>query len=115
MKKTLVVSGVVAVLMVVGACRVHAQATTSEQAHRWVDDGALLLDVRTPEEFAAGHVEGAVNIPVQNLAERMAEVGPQDRPVVVYCRSGARSARATAMLKEAGYQQLLDLGPMSAW
>ncbi len=115
MRNTRVVWGAIAVLVVATGCRVHAPATTSEAAHRWVDEGALLLDVRTPEEFAAGHVEGAVNIPVQTLAERISEVGPRERPVVVYCRSGGRSAKATALLREAGYQQVLDLGPMSAW
>lgn len=82
------------------------------EARTMVANGALLLDVRTPAEFSDGHVDGATNIPVQELASRMAEVGPKTRPVVVYCRSGARSATATGMLKSAGYQ-VLDVGGMS--
>lgn len=87
-----------------------------EEAHRWVQqDHALLLDVRTTEEFAQGHVDGAVNIPVQNLQTRLEEVGAKDKPVVVYCASGVRSARARRMLMEAGYQKVLDLGGMDNW
>lgn len=92
-----------------GACAGRASA---DDAHRWVEQGATLLDVRTPEEFAAGHLDGAVNIPVQELDRRLSEVPPGK--VVVYCRSGARSARAAVMLRSAGHE-VLDLGPKSAW
>ena len=80
-----------------------------------VAKGALLLDVRTPQEFATGHIQGAINIPVQDLDRRMAEVGAKDRPVVVYCRSGQRSARAARMLKAAGHQTVHDLGSIGRW
>jgi len=79
-----------------------------------VEEGALLLDVRTPAEFAAGHLDGALNIPVQALKARLAEV-PKDRAVVVYCKSGARSAHAARLLLDAGHPRLYDLGPMSAY
>ncbi|MFZ5440125.1 MAG: rhodanese-like domain-containing protein [Myxococcota bacterium] len=79
-----------------------------------VEQGALLLDVRTPAEFVSGHVPSALNIPVQELPQRIREVGPTTRPVVVYCRSGGRSAAATQILKQAGYQ-VKDIGPMTAW
>jgi rhodanese-related sulfurtransferase len=79
-----------------------------------VSDGALLLDVRTQAEFREGHVPHALNIPVQELPHRLSEVGPTKRPVVVYCRSGGRSAQAAALLKQAGYE-VRDIGPMSAW
>lgn len=88
---------------------------TSAEAHKWVDGGALLLDVRTREEFAERHLPGAVNIPVQELDKRMAEVGAKDKPVVIYCRSGRRSAQAATMLQKAGYQKLLDLGGIDNW
>jgi len=79
-----------------------------------VEEGALLLDVRTAAEFAAGHLDGALNIPVQALKARLAEV-PKDRAVVVYCKSGARSAHAARLLLDAGHPRLYDLGPMSAY
>lgn len=79
-----------------------------------VSDGALLLDVRTPSEFSEQHVPHALNVPVQELPHRIHELGPTTRPIVVYCRSGGRSAQASAMLRQAGYQ-VKDLGPMTAW
>lgn len=100
------------------AANTKAQQTTrslSAQARQAVADGALLLDVRTPDEFAQGHVSGAVNIPVDQLRARLDEVGAKERTIVLYCRSGRRSATAATMLKTAGYQSLLDIGPMDAW
>lgn len=79
-----------------------------------VADGALLLDVRTHTEFQEGHVPHALNVPVQDLPARLSELGPTTRPIVVYCRSGGRSAHASSLLRRAGYQ-VKDLGPMTAW
>lgn len=78
-----------------------------------VENGAILLDVRTPSEFADGHVDGAVNVPVQELEARIGELDAS-RSVVVYCRSGNRSATAAGVLRERGFE-VTDLGPMSAW
>ena len=78
--------------------------------------GALLLDVRTPEEFSSGYVDGAVNVPVQVLSEQLSTLpAKKDQDVVVYCRSGARSARAAGILKNAGFTKVHDLGGMSNW
>lgn len=85
----------------------------SAQAHELVSGGALLLDVRSPGEFAGGHLQGAKNIAVGELGRRIAEV-PKDKPVVVYCASGMRSASAARMLKRAGIEAH-DLGAMSRW
>lgn len=74
----------------------------------------LLIDVRTPEEFSSGHIAGAVNIPVDALANRLSEV-PTDQPVVVYCRSGNRSAQASDILANAGYSSIYDLGGINTW
>lgn len=78
-----------------------------------VAQGGSLVDVRTPEEFQAGHVSGAKNIPVDEVSARLAEI-PKDKPVVVYCLSGARSAAAARMLKSSGYD-VIDVGPMRNW
>jgi rhodanese-related sulfurtransferase len=74
----------------------------------------LLLDVRTPQEFAGGHLANAVNIPVEELEARLSEI-PMGQPVVVYCRSGNRSADAASILNRAGYTQVLDLGGIIDW
>lgn len=74
----------------------------------------LLIDVRTPEEFASGHIEGAINIPVESLSQRLNEV-PKDSALVVYCRTGNRSATAAQILVTAGYGPVYDLGGIQAW
>lgn len=83
-----------------------------------LDDGAkapYVLDVRTAEEYASGHVPGAANIPHDQLASRLAEV-PKDRDVVLYCRSGRRVQLAGEVLTGNGYQHLEHLqGDMPAW
>lgn len=85
------------------------------EARRLVDAGAHLVDVRTPQEFATGHIPGAINIPVQDLERRMAELEGKDRPIVVYCRSGNRSSSAARLLESAGYAEVRDLGAMTRW
>ena len=96
-----------------------ASATSAPQridgpaARQKVAAGATLLDVRTPGEYAERHVDGALNVPVQELEQRLGDV-PRDRPVVVYCLSGGRSAAASRMLAAAGWEAY-DLGPMCAW
>ena len=64
-----------------------------------VEDGALLLDVRTPSEFNNGHAKGAVNIPLQELNNHIAEIKAKGKPVVAYCRSGNRSGMAAQLLQ----------------
>jgi len=91
-----------------------AQAVAPKRDHRAVvAGGAALIDVRTPEEYAAKHVEGAKNIPVDDIDTRLAEI-PKDKPVVVYCHSGARSAVAAKVLRGAGYD-VVDIGGMKNW
>ncbi|TVR23290.1 MAG: rhodanese-like domain-containing protein [Anaerolineaceae bacterium] len=74
----------------------------------------LLLDVRTPQEFAEGHISGAVNIAVQDLSRRLNEL-PQDQPIVLYCRSGNRSQDAMRILHRAGYTAVYDMGGIIDW
>ena len=84
-------------------------------ARKLVAAGARLLDVRSPEEYARGHLPGALNIPVQELDRRVAEAGPTDGELVVYCRSGHRSSRAAEILRQHGFSKVHNLGPMTAW
>jgi rhodanese-related sulfurtransferase len=83
----------------------------------WADRSLVVLDVRTPEEFAAGHVPGAVNIPHTELAARIAELGDaRDRDVVVYCRTGKRSEQALGVLGQSGFKRLFHLqGDYTRW
>jgi rhodanese-related sulfurtransferase len=84
------------------------------EAKRLVSEGAVLVDVRSPSEFSAGHLQGAKNIPVGDLQRRASELS-KDRDVIVYCASGMRSASALRTLKSLGFQRVHDLGSMSRW
>lgn len=86
-----------------------------EKARALVEGGARLVDVRTPGEHGAGHIEGSLNVPVQELASRIAELGDKGKPIVVYCASGVRSASAVGVLKRAGFAEVHDLGAMARW
>ncbi|MDQ0010661.1 rhodanese-related sulfurtransferase [Luteibacter jiangsuensis] len=77
----------------------------------------LLLDVRTPAEYREGHLAGALNVPVDEVAARHGVLGiPHDRELVVYCKTGKRAARARETLQSLGYThvELLD-GSANAW
>ncbi|MBX3062194.1 MAG: rhodanese-like domain-containing protein [Anaerolineae bacterium] len=93
-----------------------AKLTPQEYQRTFVSTATqhLLLDVRTPEEFASEHITGAVNISLQSLTLRLSEV-PRDIPVVIYCHSGNRSAQAASILRNAGYTNIYDLGGINAW
>lgn len=90
---------------------------TGEAAHRLVtEQGALLVDVRTPEEFGSGHVDGALNVPVGELEAKLATFpAKKNQNVLVYCRSGRRSAKAAMILTKAGFTKVYGLGGMSNW
>lgn len=77
----------------------------------------LILDVRTPEEYSAGHISGAINIPHNNLTDRIDELSEyKDEKIVVHCQSGRRAGLAEGVLREAGYNKILHLeGDMAAW
>lgn len=81
------------------------------------DKTALLLDVRTREEFIDVRIPGAVLLPFDAIdaASAARVVGPKDRPVVVYCRTGRRSAVAASTLASLGYRNVYDLGGIGAW
>jgi rhodanese-related sulfurtransferase len=76
--------------------------------------GATIVDVREPDEFAEGHVPGAISVPLSVLDERLSEIEASD-VVYVICRSGNRSLRAAAMLIKAGYQAVSVAGGTNAW
>lgn len=79
--------------------------------------GALIIDVRTPEEFAEGHIKGAqlINFYDQDFEQKVAAL-PKDKPVYVYCRSGNRSSQSIPSFQKAGFKQIYELaGGMNAW
>lgn len=78
-------------------------------------EGAVLLDVRTPQEFRAGHIPGSRNIPLQRLDEVEWEAESMDTALYVYCQSGARSRQASAMLQRMGYTNVHNIGGIAAY
>ncbi len=84
-------------------------------AARERDAGAFILDVREPDEWAAGHIPGATSIPLGQLAGRTAEV-PTDRDILVVCKTGYRSAQGRDILRAAGLTRVASMtGGMNAW
>ena len=90
-------------------------AVSASEAHSTTLHGpAVLLDVREPEEWRAGHAPQAEHIPLGQLESRLAEL-PRDRQIICLCRSGRRSAIATQQLLAHGYQTVDLIGGMTAW
>ena len=77
---------------------------------------AAIIDVRTPQEFAAGHIDGAINIPYEQISQGIQSIKglKKGSPVLVYCRSGRRSGIAKSTLEQLGFKQILDAGGMEA-
>ena len=96
---------------------IQTEYTNPAALKNLVDSGRidyLLIDVRTPEEFASGHIPTAVNIPYDVIAENLpAEAG--DVPIILYCRSGNRSGKAYKTLTDMGLTDLYDFGGVSRW
>ncbi len=77
--------------------------------------GARLIDVRTSAEYAGGHIPGAANVPLQQIASIVSEVPDKATPLFVYCMSGARSQQAVAALKRMGYTDARNIGGIGNW
>lgn len=116
-------SALAAVLLAVSSIAIAADTAPGIAPDKLVermekkDANLVVLDVRTPEEFAAGHIPGALNIPHDQLPNRLAELaGAKSKDVVVYCRSGRRSAMAQETLSAQGFKSVLHLeGDMLKW
>jgi rhodanese-related sulfurtransferase len=111
---------IVLVLLVIAAAtmfylRFAAVRISGSEARQLVANGAILLDVRSPMEFAGGHIDGARSIPIQDLPRRIDELGNKTGAIVVYCQSGGRSAVAKRLLERDGFTNVHDLGGIGQW
>jgi len=89
----------------------HSHQTREQVAWQQIDHGALIIDARTAQEYAQGHLSGAINIPFDVIVAQFDTLEiRKDRKVVLYCRSGNRSGKALASLKQAGYSNLHNGG-----
>lgn len=105
-----IASLILALPFILAACgpKGSYQNVGPEELYRALESGAVVVDVRTPGEYAQGHVPGAINLPVEEVA-RWADQIPKDRPVYLYCRSGNRSQKAAEYLAKKGYTNLYNV------
>ena len=77
--------------------------------------GALLVDVRTREEYVTGHIPGSMNIPSDNLQRIQKQIRDLNTPLFLYCLSGSRSSGAARLLRKAGYANVTSIGGVTRW
>jgi phage shock protein E len=111
--ETLLLTGLLLLVATALATFRAPEAAKPSRLRDVLEDGALLLDVRSVFEYHAGHAPGAVNLPLDELEDRLPELGPPGRPIVVYCASGARSREAASTLRAQGFV-VLDAGTLAA-
>lgn len=117
MKKSLLIFCLLAALSACGYSAPEIGSTELLESAQKANGMLLVLDVRTPREYASGHVPGAKNIPVGELPDRLPELRNRDNAeIVVYCESGRRASRAAATLKDNGFLNVRHLrGDMAQW
>lgn len=95
----------------------YRQITMEEAAKRMEQEpAAIILDVRRPDEYQAGHIPGAINIPNETIgSEELPQLPDKDQRILVYCRSGNRSKQASEKLAALGYTQVLEFGGILDW
>lgn len=77
---------------------------TSEKVAEMLKNGALIIDVRTPDEYKSGHIKQSINIPLNQIPNKVNELKRKNKPIITCCRSGARSGMAADMLRKAGIE-----------
>ncbi len=90
---------------------------TAEEAKKMMDESqVMVIDVRTPEEYKEGHVDKAINLPLDQIANEIMKVLPdKEATVLLYCRSGNRSAQAAKILSDLDYTKVYDFGGINDW
>lgn len=112
----------ISILLLTGCGASRAEASyrqiTMEDAVSLMEQesGYIILDVRTPEEFAAGHIPGAINIPNETIGDAdISQLPDKDQLILVYCRSGNRSKQASEKLVALGYTNIVEFGGIIDW
>ena len=113
-------------LLLLSGCAAPAENTEQAAEYRMVtmdeaielmetEDDYIILDVRTEQEYAEGHIPGSVNIPLQSIDKVASLVENKDRPLYVYCQSGFRSGQASDELRQMGYSNVKNIGGFAAY
>lgn len=85
-----------------GLLSIFGIKSKSEQVKEMLDEGAIIIDVRTPQEYNEGHISNSLNIPVQQIEARISTIKKKSKPVILCCKSGGRAGRAKAVLQRNG-------------
>ena len=123
MKGTYFVIAALAILILLGCSQKKPQEASYRQinmneaiAMMEEETGYIILDVRTLEEFAAGHIPNAINIPNEEIGTaQIPELPDEDQLILVYCRSGNRSKQASEKLAALGYTNIVEFGGINSW
>ena len=123
MKGTYFVIAALAILLLLGCSQKKQQEASYRQinmneaiAMMEEETGYIILDVRTLEEFAAGHIPNAINIPNEEIGTaQIPELPDEDQLILVYCRSGNRSKQASEKLAALGYTNIVEFGGINSW
>lgn len=120
--KKVILLGVIVVLLLCGCSNDKEKSSNDKISYLQakeliINEGAILIDVRTKEEYEAGHIEGAESLPVNEITEDTIKqlVSSLDNAIIVYCQSGARSKEAVDEIVNLGYKNVYDFGAMSNW
>lgn len=98
-------------LLTTGCLQQNGEVSVESQAWTLIEKGALLVDVRTEQEYSQGHLDNAMLIPHDQIASRISELGSdKERQIVLYCRSGGRAGKAEQVLRENGFSNVLNAG-----
>lgn len=104
----IVIIAIVSIIMI-GFLKNIFTPTVDSKLEKAIKEGAFLVDVRSPSEFASGSVKGAVNIPVNQVSSQLSKF-KNKKNIVVFCRSGARSSQAKSILEQNGFGNVIDGG-----
>lgn len=114
----LVMALIMTTIFILGSCGTGYKQISQDEAMKIMEEesGYLIVDVRRPDEFAEGHIEGAINVPNEGIAEEMPEELPdKDQLLLIYCRTGRRSKEASEKLAKIGYKNVYEFGGINTW
>ena len=109
---------ILAAAFMLGACDAGYEHISQDEAMQIMEEetGYLIVDVRRPDEFAEGHIEGAINVPNEGISDEMPEELPdKDQLLLIYCRTGRRSKEASEKLAKIGYTNVHEIGGINTW